>query len=89
MPKYTGLSRKVDELGRVVLPIELRRNLDIEPGDPLDISVEDNKIVLQKHEFNNTCVICSQKDAEHNINQKNICSNCAEQISKFTVNIIN
>lgn len=86
MSKYTGLSRRVDELGRVVLPIELRRNLNIEPGDPLDISVENNKVVLQKPEINNTCIICSQKDAEHNINQKNICSNCAREISKFTIN---
>ncbi len=86
MSRYTGLSRRVDELGRVVLPIELRRNLNINPGDPLDISVEDTRVVLQKHKVNNTCVICSQKNAEHNINQKSICNNCAKEISKLTIN---
>ncbi len=48
--KSTGIVRKVDELGRVVLPIELRRNMGIEIKDSLEIFVEDNMIVLKKYE---------------------------------------
>ena len=48
--KSTGIVRKVDELGRVVLPIELRRNLDINEKDALEIFVDDDRIVLKKYE---------------------------------------
>ncbi|WP_079479688.1 AbrB/MazE/SpoVT family DNA-binding domain-containing protein [Halobacillus salinus] len=47
--KSTGIVRKVDELGRVVIPIELRRNLGINEKDPLEIYIDDNKVVLKKH----------------------------------------
>lgn len=48
--KSTGIVRKVDELGRVVLPIELRRSLNIDTKDSLEIFVDDDKIVLKKYE---------------------------------------
>lgn len=48
--KSTGIVRKVDELGRVVLPIELRRNLDIQEKDALEIFVDDDKIILKKYQ---------------------------------------
>lgn len=48
--KSTGIVRKVDELGRVVLPIELRRNLNIHEKDALEIFVDDEKIILKKYE---------------------------------------
>jgi looped-hinge helix DNA binding domain, AbrB family len=48
--KSTGIVRKVDELGRIVLPIELRRNFDIEVGVSLEIFVDGDKIVLRKYE---------------------------------------
>ncbi|KXL54080.1 transition state regulatory protein AbrB [Anaerotignum neopropionicum] len=48
--KSTGIVRKVDELGRVVLPIELRRNMGIEIKDSLEIFVEEDSIVLKKYE---------------------------------------
>lgn len=48
--KSTGIVRKVDELGRVVLPIELRRNLDIKERDALEIFVDDEKVILKKYE---------------------------------------
>ncbi len=47
--KSTGIVRKVDELGRVVIPIELRRNLDIEVKDALEIFVDGEQIVLKKN----------------------------------------
>ena len=48
--KSTGIVRKVDELGRITLPIELRRNLNIEERDPLEIFIEDDRVVLKKYE---------------------------------------
>ncbi|MDA3733406.1 AbrB/MazE/SpoVT family DNA-binding domain-containing protein [Niameybacter massiliensis] len=48
--KSTGIVRKVDELGRVVLPIELRRNLNIQEKDSLEIFVDDERIILKKYE---------------------------------------
>ena len=48
--KSTGIIRKLDELGRVTLPIELRRNLGIDMRDPIEIYTEDDKIILKKYE---------------------------------------
>lgn len=48
--KATGIVRKVDELGRIVLPIELRRTLDIDIKDPIEIFVDDEYILLKKYE---------------------------------------
>ncbi|HCC07579.1 MAG TPA: AbrB family transcriptional regulator [Clostridiales bacterium] len=48
--KSTGIVRKVDELGRIVLPIELRRNLDINVKDSLEIFVNDHGVILQKYQ---------------------------------------
>ena len=47
--KSTGIVRKLDELGRITLPIELRRNLDVNERDPLEIFVDDDKIILKKY----------------------------------------
>ena len=54
--KATGIVRKVDELGRIVLPIELRRTLDIEIKDPIEIYVDGDYILLKKYEP--ACVFC-------------------------------
>ncbi|HLQ71150.1 MAG TPA: AbrB/MazE/SpoVT family DNA-binding domain-containing protein [Bacillota bacterium] len=55
--KSTGIVRKVDELGRVVLPIELRRTLDIHEKDPMEIFMDDDKIILTKYKPGMTCHI--------------------------------
>lgn len=52
MMKSTGIVRKVDELGRIVIPRELRRTLDINEKDPLEIFMEDDRIILQKYHVN-------------------------------------
>lgn len=57
MMKSTGIVRKVDELGRVVIPIELRRTLGIEPKDTIEIYVDEDKIVLKKYLLNMTCAV--------------------------------
>ena len=45
--KSTGIVRRLDELGRITLPIELRRNFDVNERDPLEIFVDDDKIILK------------------------------------------
>lgn len=58
--KATGIVRKVDELGRVVLPIELRRNLGIAEKDPMEIFVEGENIILRKYEVANKCMLTGE-----------------------------
>ncbi|MBM7573135.1 AbrB/MazE/SpoVT family DNA-binding domain-containing protein [Aquibacillus albus] len=58
--KSTGIVRKVDELGRVVIPIELRRTLGINEKDSLEIYVDDDRIILKKYKPNMTCHITGE-----------------------------
>ncbi|AZR76749.1 AbrB/MazE/SpoVT family DNA-binding domain-containing protein [Bacillus thuringiensis] len=55
--KSTGMTRKVDDLGRIVIPMELRRTLGIEEKGPMEIFVEDDKIILQKYQSHQACMI--------------------------------
>lgn len=76
--KSTGIVRKVDELGRIVLPIELRRTMGIEVKDALEIYVDGDHIVLKKYEP--SCVFCGNaKDIIH-FKSKNVCSDCAHEL---------
>lgn len=63
--KSTGIVRKVDELGRVVIPIELRRTLDIHEKDALEIYVDTDKIVLKKYKPSRTCQITGETSEEN------------------------
>jgi AbrB family transcriptional regulator, transcriptional pleiotropic regulator of transition state genes len=76
--KATGIVRKVDELGRVVLPIELRRTLDIEEGDPLEIYVDGSAIILKKYEP--ACIFCGDAKNVVNYKGKNICPGCMKEL---------
>lgn len=58
--KSTGIVRKVDELGRVVIPMELRKTLSIEEKDTIEIFVDEDKIILKKFESNMTCAITGE-----------------------------
>lgn len=78
--KSTGIVRKVDELGRVVLPIELRRTLDIDIKDSLEIYVENNSIILRKYEP--SCIFCGASEAIKEFKGKNVCSACYEELKK-------
>lgn len=78
--KSTGIVRKVDELGRIVLPIELRRTLDINEKDELEIYVDGNTVVLKKHE--STCMICQSKNNLKEINGKYVCTDCISELNK-------
>ena len=76
MMKATGIVRKVDELGRIVLPIELRRTLGIDAkDDPLEIYVDQEKIILKKYEP--ACVFCGNATDNQLFQGKNVCRECA------------
>lgn len=76
--KSTGIVRKVDELGRVVLPIELRRTLDINEKDPLEIFVDGSNIILKKYEP--CCIFCNNASDVINYRGKNICKTCLDEL---------
>ena len=76
--KATGIVRKVDELGRIVLPIELRRTLDIAERDPLEIYVEGSAIVLKK--YRPTCVFCDSVKDISVYREKNVCARCLREL---------
>lgn len=76
--KSTGIVRKVDELGRIVLPIELRRTLDIAEKDALEIYVEGSAIVLKK--YRPTCVFCDSAKEVSVFKGKNICPKCLREL---------
>ena len=78
--KSTGITRKVDELGRIVLPIELRRTLDIAERDELEIYIEGSKIILKKYEP--ACVFCGSSQGLTAYKEKKICQNCIRSITR-------
>jgi len=78
--KSTGIVRKVDELGRVVLPIELRRTLDIAEKDALEIYVDGATIILKKYEP--ACIFCGDAKDVAVYKGKNICPNCMKELKK-------
>lgn len=78
--KSTGIVRKVDELGRVVIPIELRRTLDIAEKDALEIYVDGEQIILKK--YAPACLFCGQAKDVAIFKGKNICPACFEELKK-------
>ena len=78
--KSTGVVRRIDELGRIVLPKEIRRTLGIDEKDPLEIYVEEDRIILTK--FSEMCTFCGQvKDLKKYIG-KCVCLKCAKSLAK-------
>ncbi len=78
MLKSTGIVRKIDELGRVTLPSELRKTLDIDVKDGLEIFIEGNTIVLKKYEP--SCIFCGNARNVINYREKNICLECLDEL---------
>ena len=79
--KSTGIIRKVDELGRIVFPIELRRTLDIAERDELEIFMENDRIVLQK--FEPACLFCGSSRRLVTYRRKNVCQDCINNMSDY------
>ncbi len=80
--KSTGIIRKVDELGRVVIPIEIRHQFKIEEKDPIEIYVDGSSIVLKKFEPN--CIFCNTTTNLLDYNDKLICTKCCNKILKLS-----
>ncbi len=78
--KSTGIVRQMDSLGRIVLPIELRRTLDIAQKDSLEIYVDESSIVLKKYQP--SCIFCDNAKDVINYKGKNICRSCLDEIKK-------
>lgn len=78
--KSTGIVRKIDDLGRIVLPKELRRTLGIDDKDPLEIFIEDNTIILKKYQP--ACMFCGNAREVTTYKGKNICPTCAAEIGE-------
>ena len=78
--KSTGVVRKVDQLGRIVMPIELRRNLDINEGEALEIYTEGEQIILKKYQP--ACIFCGDARDVVNYKGKNICRNCLKELKE-------
>ena len=78
--KSTGIVRKVDELGRIVLPIELRRTLGIEEKDRIEIFVDGESITLRKYQP--ACIFCDNAKDIINYKGKNICPDCIRAMNE-------
>ena len=76
----TGMARKVDDLGRIVLPVEMRRMFGIRPGDELEIAVDDGAILLRKIE--SSCVFCGNGDGNvlRPYREKQVCASCSGEL---------
>ena len=79
--KSTGIIRKVEELGRIVLPVELRRTLDIAERDELEIYLENDRVILQKFEY--SCIFCGSSRGLITYRRKNVCQECIKKMSEY------
>ena len=82
--KSTGIIRIVDELGRVVIPIEIRNKFDIAEKDPIEIYVDGSSIVLKKYEPN--CVFCGNTKNLTTYKDKLVCSKCTQKLASLDTN---
>ena len=78
--KPIGVVRKVDELGRIVLPINIRQTMEISSGDAVEIFTDDGRIILQKYQP--ACVFCNNADNIVFFNGKRICEDCLSKIKE-------
>jgi transcriptional pleiotropic regulator of transition state genes len=78
--KSTGVVRKIDELGRIVLPSELRRVFGIREGDELEISVDGEQVILQKRQ--DLCLFCGAESPSIEYRGRRVCDGCAGEIGQ-------
>ena len=76
--KSTGIVRKIDKLGRIVLPVELRKTLGITERDDIEIAVDGDAIVLRKHV--ERCIFCGSDNEVTDFHGKNICADCLKEL---------
>ena len=78
--KSTGMVRKVDELGRIVLPAEIRQNMDIQVKDAIEIFTDGDSIILQKYQP--SCIFCSNVDDVIYFKDKRVCKSCIKALKR-------
>lgn len=78
--KTTGITRKIDELGRIVLPIELRKQFGIDVKDSLEIYVDGDRIILRKKK--DACIFCGKSKGLLEFKDQMVCENCIAELSK-------
>lgn len=81
--KSTGIVRNVDELGRIVIPKEMRKKMDIANSDPVEIYVEGNKIILTKYQP--ACNFCASEGEMFSFKGKKICAGCLNEIKNASL----
>lgn len=76
--KATGIVRKIDGLGRVVIPIEIRRLLDLKEKDPIEIFIDEDSIILKK--YVQKCIFCGEdkQDLLKDFKENKVCSHCTQ-----------
>ena len=79
--KSTGMVRKIDELGRIVIPAEIRQNMDLQIKDTMEIFTDENRIILQKYQP--SCIFCNNADNIIYFNDKRICRACLEKLKSI------
>lgn len=78
--KETGITRHLDDMGRIVLPVELRRKMQLTDGAAVEIYTEGSRIILEKHR--DTCIFCGSEKGLTAFKGQNICSECETEILK-------
>ena len=76
--KALGIIRPIDELGRIVLPVETRKMMDLNPKDGVEVFIEDDKIILKK--YRPSCIFCGEADGVIDFKGKKICRDCVESL---------
>ena len=79
--KSTGIVRRVDELGRIVIPKEMRKKMSIDDGDPVEIFVDGDKIILTK--YTPYCAFCQSEDGITEFKGRTICKACLDEIKNL------
>jgi len=79
--KDTGIVRRIDDLGRIVIPMELRRTLGIHVKDPISILVDGDRIILQKHQA--ICAICGSAEDVTSVKNRPICADCVHAVKSM------
>lgn len=80
--KALGIVRTVDKLGRIVLPAELRKTMDYNVDEPLEIFVDDDKVILKK--YNPSCLFCGSGENTVKYKEKLVCAECARKLKELT-----
>lgn len=78
--KSTGIIRNIDEVGRIVIPKEMRTNMNMSSSDPIEIYVEGDKIILTK--YVDSCIFCGSKDDLFEFKGKKACQTCIEELKR-------